>query len=58
MKRKILGWVEFPPEGRDAQNWVAVDDLNLKLPNEHFVRTDDEDGLTMDKAEEIIAKLN
>ena len=55
---EILGWVEFPPDGVIIDNWVAVDDLDLDLPPEHFVLTSDESGLQLDKANEIISKLN
>lgn len=42
--------------------WIAIDDLNLpwrnpRLTREHFVRTNDDLGLTPEKADEAVAKL-
>ena len=43
--------------------WVALDDLDLiemnptKIDETHFVRTDDEVGLTEEKMMEVIEKL-
>jgi hypothetical protein len=57
-KDEILKWVEFPPEGITVDCWVAVDDLELDLPDANFVLTSDESGLQMDKVREVIRKLN
>ena len=37
--------------------WIAVDDLALPLPKEHFVRTNRNRGLIIHKAKEAIDKL-
>lgn len=51
---QIKAWVaEYP----NVSNWVAVDDLDLDL-GDNFVKTDGKVGLTEEKAEEIIKKLN
>jgi hypothetical protein len=51
---QILTWVK----GRnDVTSWVAIDDLSLVLPDDHFVQTDPKIGLTEDKADEVIRKL-
>lgn len=52
---EILTWIERQPE---LPIWVAVDDFDLDLGDEHFVQTSDDDGLTGEKADELIRKLN
>ena len=52
--REILSYVKRHIHPRDK--WVAVDDLDLQLEKQHFVRTTDKQGLTtkpMDKIEKI-----
>lgn len=51
-EEEILNFVER----NELRNWIAIDDLNLNLPPEHFVRTTD--GLTKSKADEAIGKLS
>lgn len=53
-EQEILSWVENHPE---ISNWVAVDDINLPLPSNNFVRTNHEIGLTESDMDEIIFKL-
>jgi hypothetical protein len=52
-EEEILTWVEE----HGVKNWVAIDDLALDLPPEHFVRTF-RTGLVSAKADEAIAKLS
>ena len=59
--------IVFPAAGgaaprRAAPPYIAIDDLalqamNPKLADVHFVRTNDKDGLTRAKAEEAVRKL-
>ena len=42
-EREITRWVEEHPE---VPAWVAIDDLDLALPEAHFVRTDRSRGFT------------
>ncbi len=50
---EILDWLSNHPE---VERYVAVDDWNLNLDG-NSVRTDDEYGLTQEKADEVIRKL-
>lgn len=50
---QILKWVD---ENKPT-TWIAIDDLALTLPDEHFVRTHPNMGLTKEKAQEALDKL-
>ena len=52
---EILYWVN--QHKNRINKWVAIDDLNLKLPSSNFVRTSFITGLTNDLAGEVISKL-
>lgn len=55
----ILAYIEesVSDEEREGLRWVAVDDLDLKLPAEHFVRTDGTVGLTQTHVNRLIELL-
>jgi hypothetical protein len=40
------------------KNWVAIDDMELGLPDSNFVLTDDDIGLNEMKMREAVEKLN
>jgi hypothetical protein len=50
---EIMSWIE----NNECDNWVAIDDLSLNLPTNHFVKTNARIGLTSDVGEELIEKL-
>jgi hypothetical protein len=41
----------------DLKHWVAVDDMNLSLPEGHFHKTDPEKGLQMKDVEYILKMI-
>lgn len=41
----------------DLKHWVAVDDMNLSLPEGHFHKTDPEKGLQMKDVEHILKMI-
>lgn len=60
---EILLWLEMrAAKSEHIQAWVAIDDLDLlrqnpRLNAQNFVRTDDAEGLTAEKAQEALRKL-
>ncbi len=52
---QITDWVN---NHLDVAEWVAIDDLDLPLPYDNFVKTDGKVGLTADDADEIIKRFN
>lgn len=53
---EILAWVKFSDV--EIKNWVAVDDIELDLPDCNFVKTDSTIGMDSKVVEEIVRKMN
>ncbi len=51
---EILLWIQTH---EPVDNWIAVDDLPLEFPSNHFVKTDHDMGITDALVDEAIVKL-